>query len=226
MDPQPIFTFLGIVGPLSTAALAWIHWGGERRKSGLDETRSFQEIGKNYREEIEDLEESLRDGEQSFATLQDRARTLEAENARLRTVAPALAKALLLRAGTDADVSWLLNFAGQPGAHLWAITAPNSNGRRETVNASMVWVSEGWRTELGLAPKDLLGTAWWDRLHPGDRARTAAAEAGASSGRVRVGNRYRAADGTYVTLDWRALAYDEECGLALAVALVVGKADA
>ncbi|TXI82780.1 MAG: PAS domain S-box protein [Cupriavidus sp.] len=75
-----------------------------------------------------------------------------------------------------------------------------------------VWLSvnPAWRLVLGWPPEDIIGrTSEWLE-HPDDRQETRAEIAGLAAGRVTHAyeNRFRASDGQYKLLEWRAVALD------------------
>jgi PAS domain S-box-containing protein len=71
-------------------------------------------------------------------------------------------------------------------------------------------VNPAWEETLGWSAEQLTSMAYIDLVHPDDRGRTAAEAAGLASGAttVRFENRYRANDGSYRWLSWKAAAAD------------------
>jgi PAS domain S-box-containing protein len=73
-------------------------------------------------------------------------------------------------------------------------------------------VNPAWRELLGYTPAELSSQPFLDFVHPDDRARTQVEAARLADGTDTLGfrNRYRAADGTYLWLEWKARAVPEE----------------
>lgn len=211
----------GSLAALATAAVALRMLRSNRRKIGADAAAADAAAAAGY--EVLAVRERARRSETELLVeqLTMKLAASEAEVDLLHRFAPALVKQLLFSAKDAEDVAWLLNHGG---VLLWVISVPFTDGKRLGPNASILWASEAWAEELGRPTKEMCGTGWWDLLHPADRLKTAHAEAGAQYGRVRVGNRFLRGDGaSYLCTDWRAIPYDQETGLTLAAALVVGR---
>ena len=80
-------------------------------------------------------------------------------------------------------------------------------------------VNPAWEETLGWSADELTSTPYMDLVHPDDRAATAREAAGLAAGgiTVRFENRYRAKDGSYRWLSWKAAAAGEQ-GLIYAAA--------
>lgn len=79
----------------------------------------------------------------------------------------------------------------------------------------IVWASKAFAAGLGMTPEAVVEQGWQGLIHPADLTRTQAVEARAWHESVVVVNRFRHADGHYVTCRWVSMAYD---GVALASA--------
>ncbi|MBL4635563.1 MAG: PAS domain-containing protein [Kofleriaceae bacterium] len=75
-----------------------------------------------------------------------------------------------------------------------------------------LWLSSGWLELLGDPIAELLGRPFTDFVHPGDLERTYEAMGQLDKGLAVTGfcNRYRSADGSYVSLRWYVKALDGE----------------
>ena len=80
-------------------------------------------------------------------------------------------------------------------------------------------VNPAWEETLGWSAEELTSMPYMDLVHPDDRAATAHEAAGLAAGgiTVRFENRYRAKDGSYRWLSWKAAAAGEQ-GLIYAAA--------
>lgn len=127
--------------------------------------------------------------------LQEDVAALSSRLSHLEAIMPAVL--LASRMETMAEDLGVVLDTLHPGVVL---SSPQNDGQ-------FLWVNEAFCLALGRSREEILALGWRELIHPSDLHATNVAEAGAWSGPVRVVNRYRHADGHWVTLRWVALRY-------------------
>lgn len=190
------------------AILAWRRARSERIAIDVDAEVSAAGALREARKEVRGLDLELEGERERRDALEHRCASCEAEVARLKAMLQAAMLGLKLDS-PNPDVLALFDEA----ADLWALTSPTDRG-------SFIWISRGWRDQLGIEPPMMLGSAWRSMVTAETMQATANAEAVALSGSLsRFSNRYACPGGRVVTLLWWSTSYDG--GSALCFARIV-----